>query len=115
MYTSDCLGCAVLLCLVCLFDLAAFFLPFHLSLKTCITYSTYVTYCLVVYIRISKTLHVAAGNTDVCMYCLVCMSIPTCNGSHVVVWYTVYSVLSSPVYEDISNPIRKLVYNLQSI
>ena len=31
---SDCLGCAVLLCLVCLFDLAAsFFLPFLTSLK----------------------------------------------------------------------------------
>ena len=28
---SDCLGCAVLLCLVCLFDLACFFLPSHLS------------------------------------------------------------------------------------
>ena len=33
---SDCLGCAVLLCLVCLFDLACFFLPSHPSLKTCI-------------------------------------------------------------------------------
>ena len=31
---SGCLGCAVLLCLVCLFDLACFFLS-HLSLKTC--------------------------------------------------------------------------------
>ena len=31
---SDCLGCAVLLCLVCLFDPAAsFFLPSHLSFK----------------------------------------------------------------------------------
>ena len=34
---SDCLGCAVLLCLVCLFVcltlLASFFLPSHLSLK----------------------------------------------------------------------------------
>ena len=34
---SDCLGCAVLLCLVCLFDLltllASFFLPSHLSFK----------------------------------------------------------------------------------
>ena len=33
----DCLGCAVLLCLVCLFDLAclllSFFLPSHLSFK----------------------------------------------------------------------------------
>ena len=28
-----CLGCAVLLCLVCLFDLASFFLPSHLSFK----------------------------------------------------------------------------------
>ena len=37
---SDCLGCAVLLYLVCLFVclglLASFFLPSHLSLKTCI-------------------------------------------------------------------------------
>ena len=33
MGKSDCLGCAVLLCLVCLFDLACFFLS--LSLKTC--------------------------------------------------------------------------------
>ena len=35
---SDCLGCAVLLCLVCLFDLACFFLSFFLlisHLKTC--------------------------------------------------------------------------------
>ena len=31
---SDCFGCAVLLCLVCLFDLlASFFLPSHLSFK----------------------------------------------------------------------------------
>ena len=32
---SECLGCAVLLCLVCLFDLAcaSFFLPSHLSFK----------------------------------------------------------------------------------
>ena len=30
---SDCLGCAVLLCLVCLFDLACFFLSSHLSFK----------------------------------------------------------------------------------
>ena len=33
-WKSDCLGCAVLLCLVCLFDLACFFLSFfHLSFK----------------------------------------------------------------------------------
>ena len=32
---SDCLGCAVLLCLVCLTLLASFFLPSHLSLYTC--------------------------------------------------------------------------------
>ena len=33
---NDCLGCAVLLCLVCLFDLACFFLPSFSSLiKTC--------------------------------------------------------------------------------
>ena len=30
--TSDCLGCAVLLCLVCLFDLACFFLSSFSSL-----------------------------------------------------------------------------------
>ena len=30
---SDCLGCAVLLCLVCLTLFASFFLPSHLSLK----------------------------------------------------------------------------------
>ena len=30
---SDCLGCAVLLCLVCLALLASFFLPSHLSFK----------------------------------------------------------------------------------
>ena len=36
MYMCDCLGCAVLLCLVCLTLLASFFLPSHLSLKTCI-------------------------------------------------------------------------------
>ena len=33
---SDCLGCAVLLCLVCLFDLACFFLPsFSYIIKFC--------------------------------------------------------------------------------
>ena len=31
--TSDCLGCAVLLCLVCLFDLACFYLPSFSSHK----------------------------------------------------------------------------------
>ena len=30
---SDCLGCAVLLCLVCLFDLACFFLPSFLLIS----------------------------------------------------------------------------------
>ena len=36
---SDCLGCAVLLCLVvCLTLLASFFLPSHLSLNTCTVY-----------------------------------------------------------------------------
>ena len=30
---NDCLGCAVLLCLVCLTLLASFFLPSHLSFK----------------------------------------------------------------------------------
>ena len=35
----DCLGCALLLCLVCLFDLACFFLPFFSSLiKACTVY-----------------------------------------------------------------------------
>ena len=38
---SDCLGCAVLLCLVCLFDLACFFLSSfcisHLKTCTCIS------------------------------------------------------------------------------
>ena len=34
---SDCLGCAVLLCLACLFDLACFFLSSFSSLiKTCV-------------------------------------------------------------------------------
>ena len=33
---SDCLGCAVLLCLVCLFDLACFFLSSFSSLIICI-------------------------------------------------------------------------------
>ena len=32
-WKSDCLGCAVLLCLVCLTLLASFFFPSHLSLK----------------------------------------------------------------------------------
>ena len=32
MWKSDCLGCAVLLCLVCLFDLACFFLSSFSSL-----------------------------------------------------------------------------------
>ena len=36
LWRSDCLGCAVLLCRVCLFDLACFFLPSFSSLiKTC--------------------------------------------------------------------------------
>ena len=35
---SDCLGCAVLLCLVCLFDLACVFLSSHLSFKNMYIY-----------------------------------------------------------------------------
>ena len=35
---SDCLGCAVLLCLVCLFDLACFFLSSFSSLKNMYMY-----------------------------------------------------------------------------
>ena len=35
-HLSDCLGCAVLLCLVCLFDLSCFFLSSFSSLNTCI-------------------------------------------------------------------------------
>ena len=38
MHIHVCLGCAVLLCLVCLTLLAYFFLPSHLSLKTCMWY-----------------------------------------------------------------------------
>ena len=39
---SDCLGCAVLLCLVvCLTLLASFFLPSHLSLKNYYSYTMY--------------------------------------------------------------------------
>ena len=38
IHIHDCLGCAVLLCFVCLFDLACFFLSSISSLiKTCIT------------------------------------------------------------------------------
>ena len=44
---SDCLGCAVLLCLVCLFDLACFFLPSHLSLK----HVHYIQYNIIIYIH----------------------------------------------------------------
>ena len=36
---SDCLGCAMLLCLVCLTLLAYFFLPSHLSLKRVYMYT----------------------------------------------------------------------------
>ena len=39
---SDCLGCAVLLCLVCLFNLACFFLPSHLSFKNMYMYYIHV-------------------------------------------------------------------------
>ena len=42
---SDCLGCAVLLCLVCLFDLACFFLSFFLHLKTYIIMRSHVITC----------------------------------------------------------------------
>ena len=38
---SDCLGCAVLLCLICLTLLASFFLPSHLSLKHVHNYVIY--------------------------------------------------------------------------
>ena len=63
---SDCLGCAVLLCLVCLFVcltlLASFFLPSHLSLKlyTC-------TCCSVLYIKASYNIDMC-GNIYMYMY-----------------------------------------------
>ena len=45
---SDCLGCAVLLCLVvCLFDLACFFLPSFSSLI-----KTYMNVCIHVYMHV---------------------------------------------------------------
>ena len=50
---SDCLGCAVLLCLVCLLDLACFFLPSFSSLiKTCISICITCT-CTCIYLPFS--------------------------------------------------------------
>ena len=55
---SDCLWCAVLHCLVCLFDLACFFLPYFSSLiKTCIYMYMYVQYMLLLYLK-SVPIHV---------------------------------------------------------
>ena len=49
---SDCLGCAVLLCLVCLFDLACFLLPSssHLSLN-CIQAEQY---CVLLHVLLAS-------------------------------------------------------------
>ena len=54
---SDCLGCAVLLCLLCLFDLASFFLPSHLSFK-----NMYIT--TYVYMHLGSRLSVAARSKN---------------------------------------------------
>ena len=53
----DCLGCAVLLCLVCLFDLACFFLPSfsHLSLKHVHVVQTVISRTF--FTNIFKTIH----------------------------------------------------------
>ena len=52
---SNCLGCAVLLCLVCLFDLASFFLPSHLSFKN--MYNVYM-YNVHMYMYMYTCIHV---------------------------------------------------------
>ena len=58
-------GCAVLLCLVCLFDLASFFLPSHLSFKNMYMYvhmehvtpvCTCTCTCIHVYVHMPLTL-----------------------------------------------------------
>ena len=59
---SDCLGCAVLLCLVCLLDLACFLLPSFSSLiKTCTVhiyssiYYVYLIHCAHVHVYVGST------------------------------------------------------------
>ena len=49
---SDCLGCAVLIYLVCLFDLACFFLPYFTSLiKTCMIWTDLLSHTVGLYRR----------------------------------------------------------------
>ena len=63
---SDCLGCAVLLCLVCLFDLLSFFLP-PSSFK-----NMYILYIL-------HTLHPCSHVDSHCAHAIVC--VPLCKVS----------------------------------
>ena len=68
---SDCLGCAVLLCLVCLTLLASFFLPSHLSLKHVYIYNelctTYMYVVHNVYIMCILKLHMGTAGVDSCV------------------------------------------------
>ena len=65
---SDCLGCAVLLCLVCLFDLACFFLP-SLIFKN--VYVCIHSNCVHILMRDEKEQHVQLYNVQCTCICTV--------------------------------------------
>ena len=85
LWKSDCLGCAVLLCLVCLFDLACFFLPSFSSLiKNMYAYvheymHMYMYTCICTCIHVYTYMHVYMY-TCICIYIYayvhVCVCVP---------------------------------------
>ena len=64
---SDCLGCAVLLCLVCLFDLACFFLSSFSSL-ICIYTCIYIVVCLTLLASFFFPFHLSLKHVYMYMY-----------------------------------------------
>ena len=60
---GDCLGGAVLLCLVCLFDLACFFLPSHLSFKNMYMYAHT---CIIIHIQCTYNLQCTCIHVHKC-------------------------------------------------
>ena len=78
---SDCLGCAVLLCLVCLFDLACFFLPS--LIKTCTLGESYYYTCITV--TLTHTHSAAASSRSSCPAAVSSASAATVSAAAAVV------------------------------
>ena len=110
---SDCLGCAMLLCLVvCLTMLASFFLPSHLSLKHGYNYKTilvmvHVLCCMhgVGYIRVRVCVYTCVRVcvytcVRVCVYTCVRVCVYTCVGS---MWATMRASSSSHCFNSTAN------------